>query len=94
LVVLAFFSKFLKGTTTSCGMLEKSGGGVRYESVVVEVVKLPKPPFEAFELFGSMGLGVLVPALGLWRLKVDDIQRHVSKPQETGGRKYTSKLLG
>jgi len=43
-VVLAFFRRFLKGTTTSCGMAEKSGGGERYERVVEEVEKPPKRP--------------------------------------------------
>jgi hypothetical protein len=33
----------LKGTTTSWGMLDRSGGGVMYESVVDEE-NAPKPP--------------------------------------------------
>lgn len=54
-VVLAFFSRFLNGTTISWGMPEKSGGGVRYESVVEEAVKPPNPPAcGAFDLLGNM----------------------------------------
>jgi hypothetical protein len=56
-VVPAFFSRFLKGTTTSWGMSEKSGGGVRYERVVDEVANPPKPPPWAAFFPGNIFVG-------------------------------------
>jgi hypothetical protein len=47
-VMLSFFRRFLKGTTMLGGMLDRSGGGVMYDSVVVENPPNPlAPPNEA-----------------------------------------------